>query len=131
MMNNPPSQRWLWMKFFYLIPVFVGTIWLNSSNHVIIQEEGKMPVEILKFIAKHIKYPASALEQGIEGKVMLEVAFDKDGNIHTLKILKGIAQPLNDEALRVVREIPKWEKGNNKNTKYIIPIDFKLNIHNV
>ena len=76
------------------------------------------------------KYPAAALEKGIEGTVYIAFIVEKDGSITNAKVIKGIGKPCDMEALRVIRAMPKWipgtQKGNPVRVQFNMPIKFKL-----
>ncbi len=87
--------------------------------------------QIIKFIQKHVKYPALARENGIEGTVYISFIVEKDGSISNVKVAKGKGYGLNKEALRVVQKLPNWERAGRKKGKkvrvyYTLPIKFKL-----
>ncbi|SOE23122.1 TonB family C-terminal domain-containing protein [Spirosomataceae bacterium TFI 002] len=82
-------------------------------------------------IGNEIHYPKSAQERGIEGRVFVKFIVDKEGNVQNPVILKGTYPEIDEEALRVVSNLPKWEPGkqNGKpvNVYFTMPIVFKLN----
>jgi len=86
---------------------------------------------LMQFIAENTKYPENAAKKGIEGKVIVRFAVEADGSIDKLTVLKGVDPELDQEALRVVGSLPKFEKPGVKDGKsvavwYMIPINFKL-----
>lgn len=85
---------------------------------------------LIKYIAEHTKYPVPALEGGIEGTVYIRFVVTKTGNIGDAKIMRGADPLLDDEALRVVKTLPKWIPGKINGTPvnvwFIIPVKFKL-----
>ena len=82
------------------------------------------------YVQGKIEYPEEAKEKGITGKVFVQFIVDEKGNITEVQIIRGIHPLLNNEALRVIKESPKWTPGkqNGKNVKvsYTIPITFDL-----
>lgn len=68
-------------------------------------------VEMMKYISANVKYPESAMDNGEEGKVFVEFVINKDGSISNVKILRGISKDLDNEAIRVVKNMPKWTPG--------------------
>ena len=84
-----------------------------------------------KYIARKVKYPILAAEQGYEGQVFVRFLVDKDGSIKNAKVVKGANIELNEEALRVINGMPKWVPGEQSGRKisvsYTIPIRFALN----
>ena len=83
-----------------------------------------------KFIAMNMKYPASARKRGIEGSVFVGFIIDADGVIREASIIKGISVDCNDEALRVIKMMPKWnpgiQSGRPVRVKFVLPIKFKI-----
>lgn len=90
---------------------------------------GGLP-ELLKFIARNIKYPIEAQEAGIQGRVICRFVVDKEGNIVEPQIERGIDPSLDQEALRVVGLMPRWtpgrENGRRVRVSYTIPVTFRL-----
>ena len=83
-----------------------------------------------KFLADNIQYPQQATENGIQGTVYVSFVVDSKGNITDAKILRGIGGGCDEEALRVVKMMPKWHAGkqNGKQVRVLfnMPIYFKL-----
>jgi TonB family protein len=86
--------------------------------------------ELLKYISSHIKYPPMALKNKIQGRVIVNFIIQKDGNINDVAVLRGIDPDLDEEAVRVVKSMPKWrpgtENGQAVSVKYTLPITFRL-----
>ena len=85
-----------------------------------------------KYIDDNVQYPDAAREQGIEGRVYVSFVVEKDGAITGVSIMRGTASPeLNEEAKRLVRNMPKWKPGEVKNapvrSRCRLPIFFTLN----
>ena len=82
------------------------------------------------FLAKNIKYPVSAQEAKIEGRVIVQFIVKKDGSIADPIVMRGVSPELDAEALRVVSLMPNWKPGRQRgktvNVKYNIPIRFRL-----
>ena len=82
------------------------------------------------FIQKNVKYPESAKDKGIEGKVYVQFVVEKDGNISDINILRGVSKDIDDEAVRVIKSMPKWKPGiqNGKpvRVQYTLPFKFQL-----
>jgi TonB family protein len=85
---------------------------------------------LVKFLMENIKYPAPAIEKGIVGKVYLTFVVKADGAVTDVKILRGVGGGCDEEALRVVQMMPKWEPGTVKgkpvNVQFNLPINFQL-----
>ena len=89
------------------------------------------PNEMMKYIQENIKYPQSAKDNKIEGRVFVSFVVEKDGSITNAAVMRGIDKECDAEALRVVASMPKWtpgqHKGENVRTQFTIPIYYKFN----
>lgn len=83
-----------------------------------------------KFLANNIKYPIEAREQDIEGIIYMQFMIEKDGSMEDIQLIKSADILLNEEALRVLGLLTKWEAGTLDGEKlrgiYMIPIKFNL-----
>lgn len=83
-----------------------------------------------KFLANNIKYPREARERGIVGMIYMQFVIEKDGSMEDIQIIKSADILLNEEALRVLGLLTKWEAGKLDGEKvrgiYMIPIKFNL-----
>ena len=86
---------------------------------------------MMRFIGENVRYPQEAIDNGIQGRVLVSFVVEKDGSVSDVKVLKGIGSGCDEEAIRVVEAMPKWEPGKDKGktvrVKYDLPISFKLN----
>ncbi len=82
------------------------------------------------WILEHLKYPESAAEMGIEGKVILSFIINSKGVVENTKVLRGVDPALDQEAIRVIQSSPKWvpgkQGGKAVKQQFTIPIAFKL-----
>ena len=85
---------------------------------------------LIKYLRENLKYPEKAREQQLQGKVILSFHIQKDGKVDNIEVLNGIGGGCDEEAVRVVSEMPNWspgyEKGNPVIVKYTLPISFVL-----
>ena len=85
---------------------------------------------LFKYLGKNIKYPAMAKDAGIKGKVYVTFVVDRDGSIADVKVLRGIGGGCDEEAVRVVKSMPKWAPGKQRGkavrVQYNLPINFIL-----
>ena len=85
---------------------------------------------LYKYIAENIHYPEQAKADGIEGRVLIRFVVMSDGSIVNVDVAKGIGGGCDEEAVRVVKGMPKWKpaiyEGKAVNVQYCIPINFKL-----
>ena len=86
---------------------------------------------MMKFLANNIQYPDDCINEGIEGKVYLEFFIQKDGRITHVKATKQVHTSMDLEAIRVMRDSPKWKpatlKGKPIKSVFYLPINFRLN----
>lgn len=86
--------------------------------------------EMVKYLSNNIKYPPNARQANVSGKVYLSFIVEKDGSINDIRIKQGIGFGCDDEAIRVLRNSPKWKPGtvggNAVRTFCILPINFQL-----
>ena len=85
---------------------------------------------LLKFLATNVRYPESAVKNGIEGRVSCSFVVGKDGAISEAEVIRGVSPELNEEALRVINSMPVWSPGKQRgkvvNVKYTVPVTFRL-----
>ncbi len=85
---------------------------------------------LVAYIKNNLKYPSFASENGIQGRVTLSFVVEKDGSISNIEILRSPAEELSQEAIRLVKSMPKWKpgvlKGENVRVKYVLPVTFRL-----
>lgn len=87
-------------------------------------------MELLKFLARNIKYPAESVQKKEEGRVQMGFIINKDGSVSDVKVLKGVSPALDAESIRVIKSMPTWTPGKVKGEivriSYTAPITFKL-----
>ena len=105
----------------------------NDSIYQIVEVMPEFPGgmdKMMDYLSKNIKYPEEAKEKGISGRVFLSFVVEKDGAVSNVKVAKGIGKECDDEAVRVVKAMPKWKpglmKGKPVRVSYMLPIFFKL-----
>lgn len=85
---------------------------------------------IEQWVYQYLKYPASAVRDGIQGRVLVEFVIEKDGKVSDVKVLKSVSEELDAEAVKVVAASPKWKPGKVKGEKVrcrmSIPVEFRL-----
>jgi protein TonB len=85
---------------------------------------------LMQYLAKNIKYPTIAQENGTQGRVIVQFVVNKDGSIVDAKVARSVDPYLDKEALRVVSSMPKWKPGMQRNkpvrVKYTVPVTFRL-----
>ncbi len=86
--------------------------------------------ELMKYISKNLKYPPVAMENNIQGRVVVQFVVTKTGKIGEVKVVRGKDPDLDKEAVRVVKSLPDFipgkMNGQTVNVWYTLPITFKL-----
>ena len=122
----------------------------EHKNEIIVEEKKPEPVDdnkvfdvveqkpqfpggeaaLLKYVAEHIRYPAMAQENNIQGRVVVQFVVTKTGAVGEVKVVRGKDPDLDKEAVRVVKSLPKFVPGKMTghavNVWYTLPIQFKL-----
>ena len=82
-------------------------------------------ISLMNFLSDNIKYPEIAKTNKVEGETLLSFIIEKDGSISEIEVSKSLTKECDEEAIRVLKLMPKWESGKDKKNK---PIRFKMNI---
>ena len=84
----------------------------------------------IKFLQENIKYPEEAKELGVQGKVFVTFVVEVDGSITDVRVLRGIGAQCDEEAIRVVKSMPRWIPGKQRGVpvrvQFNLPIKFTL-----
>ncbi len=83
-----------------------------------------------EFILNNLNYPEIARKSGITGTVYVQFVVEKDGSISDVKVVRGIGGGCDEEAVRVVKSMPKWKPGKQRGMPvrvyFTLPIELKL-----
>jgi TonB family protein len=86
--------------------------------------------KLFEYLMENTHYPEIAEKNGVQGRVVVTFIVEKDGSITEAKIVKSVDQSLDEEAVRVVKSMPKWKpgmcNGEPSRVKYTVPITFRL-----
>ncbi len=86
--------------------------------------------KLYRYLRQNIEYPQIANESGIQGRVFVTFVVEKDGSITDVQVLRGIGGGCDEEAVRVVKSMPKWKAGKQRGkpvrVQYNLPIKFTL-----
>ncbi|MCK5855843.1 MAG: energy transducer TonB [Bacteroidales bacterium] len=84
----------------------------------------------IKYLKKSVNYPMMAIESLIQGTVYVTFVVEKDGRITDVKVISGIGGGCDEEAVRVIKKMPKWNPGKQRGipvrVQINVPIKFKL-----
>lgn len=82
------------------------------------------------FLIENLHYPEKAKANKTTGRVFVSFVVEKDGSIYNAKILRDIGDGCGEEALRVVKAMPRWkpgmQRGKNVRVQYTLPLNFQL-----
>ena len=114
-------------------PVEVEETKVEEQTFQVVEEMPEFPGgmgECMKWLSKNTKYPQSAQENGVQGRVIVTFVVTKEGDIINPVITKGVDPALDAEALRVIKSMPKWNPGKQRgkavNVKFTLPIQYRL-----
>lgn len=83
-----------------------------------------------EFLSQNLKYPVAAQKANIQGRVFISFIVTKEGDIADIKILKGLGLGTEEEAVRVMKLMPRWKPGRQNghavNVRYNLPINFQI-----
>ena len=103
---------------------------VEDEVFTIVENMPEIPGGINKYLSENVKFPPAARANGIQGKVYVNFTVGKDGKIRDIKILRGVHDLLDKEAIRVVKAMPSWKPGKQRgkpvSVSYNLPINFKL-----
>ncbi len=116
-------------------PIGKGTIPSGETGEIFdgnaIEQMPEFNGDLYDYLAKEIKYPKNALENGVQGKVTLSFVIDKNGEVNQIEVLGKVGFGCDEEAIRVIKEMPKWKAGEQNNrkvaVKMVLPIVFEVN----
>lgn len=97
-----------------------------------VQKKPEPTFNISQFIAKNLKYPEEARQNDIRGKVVVQFVVERDGSLSDIRLVRGkeLGHGIPGEAIRVVKNMPKWKPGRQENqpvrSYFTLPISFSL-----
>jgi TonB family protein len=108
----------------------------NNTPKVVftpVEKQPEFPGGMQKFyelIKNNIRYPDEMRQSSIEGKVFLQWVVEKDGSVTDLKAIRAPGYGSEEEATRVLSQLPKWNPGTQNghpvSVRYMMPVTFKL-----
>ena len=83
-----------------------------------------------KFFNNNLNYPTTCMEQGIQGRVIVQFVVDENGNITDTQVVKRVNPYLDKEALRLISIMPPWNPGTQRGipvrVRFTMPVTFRL-----
>jgi len=117
----------------FVYPVQTINVQSNDSVYQIVDEMPQFQggdQAMFTYLSENIKYPEEAKDKGIAGRVFISFVVEKDGSVSNVEVKRGIGGGCDDEAVRVVKAMPKWKPGKKDGkpvrVSYMLPIVFKL-----
>lgn len=105
----------------------------EAEIFTVVEENPLFPggeAELYKFLSDNIRYPEEAKELGIQGRVFVNFVVEPDGSISNARVLRGIGGGCDEEAIRVVKSMPKWTPGKQRGVpvrvSFNLPVKFTL-----
>lgn len=99
----------------------------------IVEKKADFPggtAKLMDFLKKELNYPQVAIDNNIQGRVYVEFVVNKDGSIQDVKVARGVDPSLDNEAIRVVKKMPKWtpaeQRGKTCRSRFTLPVLFKF-----
>jgi periplasmic protein TonB len=115
------------------VPITEQVIPPDPEPVVVVQEMPEFPggpAALLKYVGENLNYPADAQNNNIQGKVILKFVVKSDGSVDRIEILRGIDPLLDNEAIRVVKTLPRFKPGRQGGVAvpvwFMLPVTFKI-----
>lgn len=102
-----------------------------QANHTIftVTEQPPSFPQLDKYLRQNVRYPEAARLKGVQGVVFLSFIVTKAGNLREVRVLKGLGFGADEEALRLVQGMPKWnpakQSGRTVHARFNLPIPFE------
>lgn len=117
----------------YVAPEVVEEEIEEAEIFTVVEEMPEFPggmAKLADYLAKNIKYPQLARESGIQGRVYINFVVEHDGSVTNVKVMRSLGGGCDEEAVRVVKSMPKWKPGKQRGkpvrVSYNLPVNFKL-----
>jgi len=105
----------------------------RNKVFLIVENQPEFPggnTALMKYLGNNIRYPSSARRMGIEGKVMIQFVVNQAGEIADVKVLRGLSGDCDNEAMRVIKSMPKWKPGRQGGrpvkVQMVVPVNYRL-----
>ena len=105
----------------------------TGAVYQFVDEDPQYPggsIRLMEYIRDYVRYPETSIDNNEQGRVFVDFVIEKDGSISNVNVVRGISFLLDNEAMRVVKDMPDWEpgmlKGRPVRTRIQLPINFYL-----
>ena len=86
--------------------------------------------KLMEFLRKELVYPQIAIDNNVQGRVFVQFVVNRDGSIQDVKVTRGVDPILDEEAIRIVKKMPKWvpaeQRGKTVRSRFTLPVMFKF-----
>ncbi len=131
------KKKLVYLSFFGFVFMSANIVFAQSNklqSDAIVRTTTQMPkpaYDISKYLSENIKYPKAAEKNKVDGTVLIEFVVAANGEITNAVALTNPDPSLTKEAIRVIKNMPKWEPGRDENGKavatyYKVPVTFRL-----
>ena len=103
----------------------------NDEIYVAVEHPAEFPGGLDAFYAyvkANIHYPEQAIKDNVQGKVYVTFVVEKDGSLTDIKVMQGIGDGCDEEAVRLIKASPKWNPGEQNGVivrqQYTVPVNF-------
>ena len=107
----------------------------GSVPFVKVEKKAEFPgghKKLMEYLKGNIKYPEKAMADSISGMVLVKFVVKKDGSVDDIRVIRSVDPLLDKEAIRVVKNMPKWipaqNAGRDVASYFMLPINFKPNV---
>lgn len=105
----------------------------TNAIYIVVEDMPEFPggsSALLDYLNKNVRYPEACLKDSIQGRVIIFFVVERDGSISNAEVIKRVHKQLDDEALRVVKAMPRWNPGRHRGVvlrvRTGIPVNFRL-----
>ena len=105
----------------------------DSVKNVTVDQQPEFPggkSALFDYLGENLNYPEPSKQKEVEGIVIVQFVVNKDGSLTNVKVQKSVSKLLDEEANRVVKEMPLWKPGRQDGkvvrVRYRVPINFSL-----
>ena len=111
------------------------TVLVNEPVYVVVPVMPEFPgghAALVRYLSENVHYPDDAASEGVEGRTICHFIVDKEGLIRDVEVTRTAGHPsLDKEAVRVIKAMPRWKPGTQKNgntvnVRYTLPVNFSL-----
>lgn len=131
--NAEVSQEEIIEEYVYEAPEIEEEEIVEAEIFTVVEQMPEFPggaAEMTRFIQKNIKYPMMARESDIQGRVYINFVVEPDGSVSNVTVMRGIGGGCDEEAVRIVNMMPKWNPGKQRGIavrcSFTVPIVFRL-----